>query len=101
MTFSNRLDDGESEAAAGVGGGITPAMESIEQVRQIVGGNANARILNPHFDAALILRQPDVDLAAAWRELDRVIQQVADGAPDLDFVRAHDNGRAWHSQIEG
>ena len=43
MPVDDGFDDRQPQAAAGVGGGVAPPVEAVEDLRQVFGGDADAR----------------------------------------------------------
>jgi hypothetical protein len=94
--------EGEPEPEA-AGAPIERALrlhERLEQPTQHVGRDARARV--SHRDDADPLAEHDGERrrAAARRELDRVLQQVADHLRDPDGVGVHDDGLGGDAHVE-
>ncbi len=56
--------------------------KEIEYVRQICGGDPFSGVPKADDRLAVLSREIDVDVAARWRELDRVRESVGQGLPD-------------------
>jgi hypothetical protein len=80
--------DRESEAGAGPAARIFGAVEALEDVRQIGGREAGAVVA--HGEDPVV--QGEVDGAAGRAPIDRVVEQVRDGAVDPVRLAADDGG---------
>src|SRR5262245_23245436 len=61
-------------------------LELLEDRFLILGGNANARIADRHFDGTVYWHRTDFDPAPFWRELDGIREQVEQDLADLPLV---------------
>ena len=79
MRLDELTGDGQAEAQATVlaRGAAVRLPERVEHVRQELGFDAGAAVLNGQ-DEPVFPRQPDIDLAVRRRELDGVREQVPD-----------------------
>ncbi len=73
------LHEREADAAAleGPGAGVLDAVEPLEEVRQLLGGDARPGVAHGQPDAAALAPQPDLDFALEG-ELEGVREQVED-----------------------
>ena len=84
MGGGDGLNDGQTQAGASVvtgPAGIRPP-EALERVRQETGREARAVVADLDTEIAAIRGGGEHDRRAAWREPQRVVQEVIDRLPD-------------------
>ena len=78
--FDEELDERQADAvAAGLAGScFVDAVEAVEDVRQMLGRDADAVVLDFDFDDAVLFLAADGDFPAFGRVFDGVVEEVLD-----------------------
>lgn len=81
VLFEDGFDDGEAEAGAAetAGMGLVDGVEALEDVVDVIGGDAYAFVFDDDVRVRAILLDEDVDVRRGWGVFDGVVEQVDDG----------------------
>ena len=82
------VDDGEADAAAGCRPSVRAAPESVEDVWELVRRDADPSVGDGQFNLSIVGGEVDFDLAARWRELECIREQVSDDLTEAQPVTA-------------
>src|SRR5688572_1228594 len=94
------LDDGEPEASARRRAHVLASIEAVEQVRQVVLGDAHAAVAHRAAHAVALDRQLQADLAARVRILQRVLEQVTEHVRQQAAIEVRP-GLARDAELDG
>lgn len=85
MGLNDTLHDGQTQSAA-IGADIESAVESLKDVRPIVGVNTGAIVPHPETDSLSGLFSTDLDLATHRHKLDCVVEEIAQRQLDASAI---------------
>src|SRR3954468_21741350 len=96
MGLDDALGDGETEAGSSPVF-RSPLPEAVVDVRDLLGGNAPAFVLDPEAHNPVADVRPQADDGARRRELDRVAEEVREDLPDP--IAVGQDERRWRGEL--
>lgn len=78
--------DAESESCATPRTGLVDAIESVEHVRNVLGGYPDSRVFDHQFDSAIERSKPHENGAPGISELDGVVEKVRHELPQVQSI---------------
>ena len=92
--FDEEFDEGEADAVAAgfAGAGFVDAVEAVEDAGEVIGGDADAVVLDGDGGGIVLLLGLDVDGAAIRGVFDGVFGQVVEDLPE-ELGRGEDAGQ--------
>ena len=94
MSLDHTVHNGQSQATA-ISIARLPPIETLKDVRLVYGTDARAAVAYPQTHALPSLLGANLHLSTGWGELDRIVQQIADGRFDPGLVTAKGKFRDW------